>query len=201
MTAIITLHPYSFKKQLSCDGTTTYPKEVSIYLGPSEGIDPKSEKILAVASTLDGKTTVATVNNILSWMKKNLHYKIEVFNSAEEVLSKGYGECGGWSLLFTALCRARGIPARQVWGVVKTTTEFAPPGHLKGHVWAEIYLKDVGWIPLEPQAPEAFGMAPTAYVRMCHYDVNTSNTSTTRLRPVVNMLKMGGDTPRYKVTQ
>lgn len=51
------------------------------------------------------------------------------------------------AVLFTALCRAQGIPAIPVSGVIVNndlTTE--------NHWWSEFYLDTVGWIPADPGA-------------------------------------------------
>lgn len=50
------------------------------------------------------------------------------------------GDCGQFSLLFTALCRSIGIPARTV---ASTWIEGG------GHVFAEAYLPGYGWIPVD----------------------------------------------------
>jgi transglutaminase-like putative cysteine protease len=87
------------------------------------------------------------------------------------------GECGQYSGLFIALCRASGIPARPVVGFVQGRTDIqeddleeyspdesdlSPDGFAatlyfnsdKGqsaapHVWAEFYYPEYGWIPVD----------------------------------------------------
>ncbi len=59
------------------------------------------------------------------------------------VLRNGYGDCGAQSMLFSALCRAVGIPARTTGGYQLV------PGLEGTHFWAEFYLPAYGWIPVD----------------------------------------------------
>jgi hypothetical protein len=62
-----------------------------------------------------------------------------------------YGDCGAQSIYFSALCRAVGIPARTTggWQLFK--------GNFSGHFWAEFYLPNYGWIPVDPTAADLVG--------------------------------------------
>lgn len=61
-----------------------------------------------------------------------------------EILRTGGGDCGSFSTVYISLLRARGIPARHV---------FAIGGDIDGrknhHIWAEFYIQDFGWIPVD----------------------------------------------------
>lgn len=59
----------------------------------------------------------------------------------KRVIEQRYGQCWDKSDVLITLCRALGIPARQVAGWV-------PPIEA-GHVWAEVRLRDEGWIPVD----------------------------------------------------
>jgi transglutaminase-like putative cysteine protease len=202
MTAKIQVRAYSYKQLLArYQDSDNIPDDVKVYLGPSEGINPQSTIIKNIAAGLKRPKKLDTVKNILAWMKKNIRYQIEDFKNVEEIVERGYGECGCWSALFTALCRAAGIPARGVWGVVEDSTpdrRFAPEGHLKGHAWAEFYLAGIGWVPVEPQSIETLGLLPTSYVRMYHYDVKSKHWSAPNFRASDNLVIMGGDTPEFR---
>ncbi len=65
--------------------------------------------------------------------------------SALACLNNKKGDCGSYALLFVALCRARGIPARPVTGCWAE-------GDNQWHCWAEFQLPGVGWIPVDPTA-------------------------------------------------
>ncbi len=63
--------------------------------------------------------------------------------SARECMRQGKGDCGTYTLLFTALCRATGIPTRPIAGCWAS-------GDNPWHCWAEFHLPGVGWIPVDP---------------------------------------------------
>lgn len=202
MTASVDIKAYSYKSQLeNYEDSSEIPSDVKPFLNSSEGINPKSAVIKDIAADLRETDKIETIKNILNWMKKNITYKIEDYKSVEEIIERGYGECGGFSAVFTALSRAAGIPARVVWGVIEDPTpdrQFAPEGHLKGHAWAEFYLSGIGWIPVEPQDIATLGMLPTTYIRMYHYDISGKRWTTRNFHASDNMVIMGGDIPAFK---
>ncbi len=59
------------------------------------------------------------------------------------MLESGWFDCQLGSALLVALCRASGIPARVVGGYLVYA---ASPSH---HWWAEAWLPDRGWVPLD----------------------------------------------------
>ena len=58
------------------------------------------------------------------------------------------GDCGAQSMYFSAMCRSLGIPARTTGGWQLLLGEFA------GHFWAEFFLPNYGWIPVDPTAAD-----------------------------------------------
>ncbi len=68
------------------------------------------------------------------------------------------GKCADINALFVGLCRAAGIPARDIYGVRLVPSAFgyrelgANPASLKGaqHCRAEVYLKAHGWVAMDP---------------------------------------------------
>ena len=87
----------------------------------------------------------AFVDALLRWLQPNSNIRFggEVTGSrygAAKVLEQGFGHCWDFSDVFITLCRARGVPARQVGGWV-----FGG----EGHVWAEVLL-DGKWEQVDP---------------------------------------------------
>jgi len=67
------------------------------------------------------------------------------------------GKCAELNALFVALCRAAGVPARDVYGVrvAESPRGYKSVGRLGDitkaqHCRAEFYAQDVGWVPVDP---------------------------------------------------
>lgn len=79
---------------------------------------------------------------IYDWLLNNLVFVPGGTDKRDALstLTDQTGDCGQFSLLFTALCRSIGIPARTV---ASTWLEGG------SHVFAEAYLPGYGWIPVD----------------------------------------------------
>ncbi len=76
-------------------------------------------------------------------IEQTVYTRMGKLKGAKFCLEKGQGECGDYSALFVALCRAAGVPARPVVGYLineKAAT---------WHVWAEFRLPTGEWIPVD----------------------------------------------------
>lgn len=62
--------------------------------------------------------------------------------SAQAMLQQKRGDSMAFALLYAALCRARRIPCRVVFGALCT-------GTMSPHCWNEIYLENQGWLPVD----------------------------------------------------
>jgi transglutaminase-like putative cysteine protease len=71
--------------------------------------------------------------------------------SAAALARDGAGDCGAFSALFVALCRAAGVPARVVLGAWDSVT-MAP------HAWAEFHVPGHGWIGSDPSGGLVHGV-------------------------------------------
>jgi transglutaminase-like putative cysteine protease len=195
----VTVQPYSYKAKLAKPGGTI-PPSARAFLGAAEGFDPESTTLKKIAAEIKGKDGATTVKNVLSWLQKNVKYKDETsnitkldFKTVDEIVERGHAECRGYTMLFAALCRSAGVPARPVWGIL-----FYPKG-FASHNWDEVYIAGVGWVPVDPQKPETFGWLPIDHVRV-FMDLRKSATSEENL-PLLNLLFMNGEKLQYETTR
>jgi hypothetical protein len=103
---------------------------------------------LAERLTRGAKTAPEKVDAILAYVYGEIKFDGPVVGSrygVEQVLLQKFGHCWDKSDVFVTLCRASGIPSRQIAGWL------APAG--EGHVWAEVYLNGQGWLPVDPTLP------------------------------------------------
>lgn len=86
------------------------------------------------------------------------HYSLDARRYPESVYvhKNRYGDCGAQSSYFSALCRAVGIPARTTGGF-----QIIKKGTASGHFWAEFYLPNYGWIPVDTSVAQAVDYLPT----------------------------------------
>lgn len=145
------------------------PAELAGALGPflhGPVFDPSVPACADLAARLRGDTPAQTVANILGWFRDNFVYDLKASPPGlTEILEQKTGVCHHYCAAFVALCRAAGVPAVVAHGVV-----IAPTGEFDGapgsHGWAEVYLPEVGWTPVEPLDPTSLASfsAGRAYI-------------------------------------
>jgi hypothetical protein len=120
--------------------------ELAEFLKQEEYIEINNPSIQKAARSIGGYTELDIVRNIFNYVLDNLEYVKLSGKGVGAAASLRYhkGDCTEYSDLFVALCRAKDIPARAVTGYVIGTNETP-----LRHNWAEVYLKDYGWIPFE----------------------------------------------------
>jgi transglutaminase-like putative cysteine protease len=131
-----------------------YPEEIQKYLEATGKIQSDSDEITKLAKEIMGNEK--DIAKIASKAAKWTHDNIEYDKQLTQDISQGYigsrdaietlrlrkGTCSEYTNVFIAVMRNLGVPTRFVTGII-----------YKGsyHAWAEFYLKDVGWIPVDPQ--------------------------------------------------
>jgi hypothetical protein len=93
---------------------------------------------------------------IAEWIKKEMTSSYDVgFAKASEILRNREGDCTEYAVLFVALCRAVGIPARAAVGIMYAGGMFAY------HMWPEVYVGrwvglDARWLARDESSGEYY---------------------------------------------
>src|SRR5690606_40603290 len=90
---------------------------------------------LAAEAVGDATAPLVIVERLLATVDARLQTRITTgYSTAPEVLARGDGDCKDHTVLFLALARAAGLPARPVQGLV-FANDTEPPS-FGGHIWA-----------------------------------------------------------------
>jgi transglutaminase-like putative cysteine protease len=115
------------------------------HLAASPLVQAHDPRIVATALRIaDGSTSPTDVARRLNdWVHRSLRKEITPgIPSAVQVLDSMRGDCNEHTVLYVALARSLGLPARKAAGVV----------HLDGrfyyHAWPEVWLGD--WVAVDP---------------------------------------------------
>ena len=114
--------------------------------------------------TKGAKTDHEKVRALYDWIVSNTYREPTVrgcgVGDIKTMLETGNfgGKCGDINGLFVGLCRAAGVPARDLYGIRLVPSAFGyrelggNPAKLQGaqHCRAEVFLKDYGWVAMDP---------------------------------------------------
>jgi transglutaminase-like putative cysteine protease len=101
-----------------------------------------------------GKTTVlAKARAIYDWICENMYRDPKTIGcglgNVSLLLQQPGGKCTDIHSVFVALCRAAGVPAREIFGV-RLAKEEVQDITTWQHCWAEFFLPGYGWVPVDP---------------------------------------------------
>jgi transglutaminase-like putative cysteine protease len=127
---------------------------------PTDGIVRKT----ALEATQGAQTDAEKAKKLFDWIVTNTFREPKTRGCGEgdikTMLETGNlgGKCADLNALFVGLCRAVGLPARDVYGIRVAPSAFGyrelggNPVSLKGaqHCRAEVYLKGYGWVGMDP---------------------------------------------------
>jgi transglutaminase-like putative cysteine protease len=127
---------------------------------PTDGI----VRATAIKATQGAKTDVEKARHIYDWVVANTWREPKVRGCGEgdikTMLETGNlgGKCADLNAVFVGLCRAAGLPARDVYGIHLAPSAFGykelsgNPASLKGaqHCRAEVHLTGLGWVAMDP---------------------------------------------------
>lgn len=128
------------------------PRDItSLYLENNEKYQtdhPVIQKALAQCVG-EEKNPYWIARKIYNYLLENMYYEmVGGWNTAPTVLARGNGSCSEYTFVYIALCRAAGLPARYVGSVVVRGDDASMDDVF--HRWAEVYLPNYGWVPVDP---------------------------------------------------
>jgi hypothetical protein len=110
----------------------------------------------AVGGTKDAAEAVKKIEAFVSKYIENRSLSVG-YASAAEVAASKVGDCTEFAVLTASMCRAIGIPARVVSGLVYVKAFAGRENVFGGHAWVEAYVGDK-WIGLDAtRTPKGFG--------------------------------------------
>jgi hypothetical protein len=144
----------SFSTHYTIDSSliTDYNRSSHLYMKytqPEELIQSNNTEIVSKAQSLIGNESNVheKVSKIYNFAITHMRYATQdEERGALWALENAVGDCSEYSYLFVSLCRAAGIPAR-----IQAGFAFHHVGEVleDGHMWAEYYLENYGWIPVD----------------------------------------------------
>lgn len=167
--AVVTVTKIAMPPNVGFPYTGSDP-DVLEMLKETDYIQSKDQTIIDMA-----KRAVADANDIASAVRQ-----IEAFvdgyitqkdmsvgyASAAEVAQSRQGDCSEHAVLAAAMCRAEGIPARIVCGVVYADSFMGKQNIFGGHMWVEVY-QDGKWYGLDATRSEQHGFGPGHIAMAC----------------------------------
>jgi hypothetical protein len=115
------------------------------YLRPEPLVQSDDPRIEAQARLIAGRERHPEhfAEELVHWVYETLDKRITVsVPSAVEVLETKRGDCNEHTVLYVALARAAGLPARTAAGLVYVN------GRFYYHAWPEVYLNE--WVAVDP---------------------------------------------------
>lgn len=136
----------------------------SNYIPHLQELDPLiAEAESACDSTVSG--FVQTASDLIHQRFQYVKGATHVNSSIADSLQIGAGVCQDFAHLLLGVLRKRGIPARYVSGYLVPHNDDNPEAKLEeviggqaSHAWAEAYVPDTEWTPLDPTLGKPVGM-------------------------------------------
>lgn len=149
---------------------------------PTVFVQSEEPRIVAQAKEIvgDEQDVFKASTKLCTWVNANMRSTFSArLTNALEVLTSLEGDCTEHSILFIALARAAGIPAREVAGLVYV--EGAKPGFYF-HQWAKIWAGQ--WIDMDPTFNQP--LVDVTHIKLAEGDL----IKQAKLIPVIGNLKI-----------
>lgn len=159
------------QRVLRAEGETTVWIEVDLArrngaatkadLAPTRTLDAEDPKVVEAARKAAGRATGgAAAERLTRWVHERVRKEISfTLPTASDVVVSMAGDCNEHTVLYAAMARSLGLPARIATGVVLAE------GRFLYHAWPEVYMTDehgAGWVPVDP----TFGDFPASAARI-----------------------------------
>jgi hypothetical protein len=159
------------------------------YTSENSLIPSSDKKIKATAFSVVGKekNPYSRAWLIYNYVTNWLSYDGSSQGDALQALQSKKGNAYAYSLLFCALARSIGIPARPVAGYLVTDRVTVVQ-----HFWAEFYLEKAGWVPVDPLLGDGvkFGSFPSGTNAKSYYFGNLDNQHICFSKGLVELKRM-----------
>lgn len=147
------------------------PSSGNNWIKPSYYIDSENDKIVLKSAELTNglSTNIEKAKTIQRFVINHLEmkvYKDSFLEKASKTYESGYGSCMNFSRLYVALCRAAGIPARTIWGVVYGYNNDKVYDY--HHQWAEILDESGSWHPADFNYTTSFDLNDVRYLDLVY---------------------------------
>jgi hypothetical protein len=109
----------------------------------------------------DEQNAYWVARKIFNYVIDKLEYEmVGGWDVPEAVLKRGKGSCSEYTFTFIALCRAAGLPARYQGSIVVRGDDASVDEAF--HRWAQVYLPNYGWVPVDANRGDAKSPADQA---------------------------------------
>jgi len=144
------------------------PYEYQDYLEDTELIKSNNVLIKEKAEGImgDEDDLYEAVHKVASWVKEDINYSLEtlteeITQDSVWVLQNEKGVCDEITVLFIAMLRSQGIPAKFISG--SSYTDVIPG--FGNHAWAEVYFPGKGWVPFDVTYGQ-YGYVDATHIKM-----------------------------------
>ncbi len=181
---------YSIETTIHDRSIQNYRRDTQLYRRYTEGgvLFPVEEEPFASAALRQARRSsspYATARALYDYLLE----KMEVAESspaqtATEAIGLGRGDSYDYALSYVTLCRAAGIPARPVAGFIVYGNK-----NSRRHYWAEFYLENFGWVPVDPALGDGLPMGDLIGVDnpQQYYFGNLDNQHIVMSRGIINI--------------
>lgn len=130
------------------------PADYALYLAPTSlGPTDGPVKALADKITAGQSGVLAKAKSIYDWVSENMYRDPQTkgcgAGDVNLLLASLGGKCTDIHSVFVALCRAAGVPAREIFGIRMGKEQVTDISSAQ-HCWAEFFLPGYGWVPVDP---------------------------------------------------